>query len=98
MMFKSTYLDDPLRREIVKNNQHTSVSEKEVYSLVAAVQDMFKANGIPYEVQQAVSRERSPEASIKVSKKGITIKIGITWKTTTVTKFTPKGGIFDEYI
>lgn len=97
-MYKNTYLDDPLKEEIIKNNQYTSVTENEAYRLVTAVQDMFKFNSIPYEVQQAIHYEKSPEASVMISKKGIILKIGIIRKTTTVTRFTPKGGIIDEYL
>lgn len=95
-MYMNSYLDGPLREELAKNNQYTSVTEHEAYSLASAVLNMFQANGIPYEVQQTVHRERTPEASVMVSKKRIVLKIGITRRVTTVTRITPKGGIFDE--
>lgn len=95
-MFKNTSLIGPSRNGIVKNNQSTYVSKSEAYELAQTVQEMFVANGIPYEVQQMVCKERSPEASVKVSATGIKFRFGFTWKTTTVTKFTPRGGIFDD--
>lgn len=93
---KSTSLIDPSRGEIVKNNQGAYVSKKEAYALAQTVKEMFDANGIEYEVQQAVCKERSPEAYIKVGTTGIKLKLGFTWKTTTVTKISPRGGIFDD--
>ena len=71
-------------------------SFKMAYALAQTVSDMFVANGIEYEVQQAVCKERSPEAYVKAGPTGIKFKLGFTWKTTTVTKLTPRGGIFDD--
>ena len=93
---KSTSLIDPSRDGIVKNNQGAYVSKNEAYVLAQIVKDMFVANGIEYEVQQAVCKERSPKASVKVGTTGIKFKFGFTWKTTTITKLTPRGGIFDD--
>ena len=93
---KNTSLIDPSRCGIVKNNQGAYVSKNEAYALAKTVKDMFVANGIEYEVQQAVCKERSPEASVKVGPTGIKFKLGLTWKTTTVTKLTPRGGIFGD--
>ena len=96
MMLKNTSLIDPMRSGIVPTNQSTYVSKNEAYALAHTVQEMFAANGIPYEVQQAVCKERSPEASVNVTPTGIKFKLGVTWKTTTVTRITPKGGLFDD--
>ena len=93
---KNTSLIDPSRCGIVKNNQGAYVSKNEEYALAQTVKDMFVANGIEYEVQQAVCKERSPEAYVKAGPTGIKFKLGFTWKTTTVTKLTPRGGIFDD--
>ena len=57
---KNTSLIDPSRCGIVKNNQGAYVSKNEAYALAQTVKDMFVANGIEYEVQQAVCKERSP--------------------------------------
>lgn len=96
-MSKNTSIIDPARDRILKNNQYAIVSKNEAYQLATTVQEMFSANGIPYEVEQAVYKERSPEFSVKVSPTGISFRLGFSCKTATVTRFTPKGGIFDEY-
>lgn len=93
---KNTLYITPLRGGSVKNNQGAYVSKNEAYALAQTVKDMFAANGIEYEVQQTVCKERSPEISAKVKPTGIEIKIGFTWKTATVTTLTPRGGIFDD--
>ena len=49
---------DPSRCGIVKNNQGAYVSKNEAYALAQTVKDMFVANGIEYEVQQAVCKGR----------------------------------------
>ena len=73
---KNTSLIDPSRCGIVKNNQGAYVSKNEAYALAQTVKDMFVENGIEYEVQQAVCKERSPEASVKVGPTGIKFKLG----------------------
>ena len=93
---KNTSLIDLSRCGIVKNNQGTYISKNEAYALVQTVKDMFVANGIEYEVQHVVYKEKSPEASVKVRPTGIKFKLGLTWKTTIVTKLTPRGEIFDD--
>ena len=85
-----------LNRSFKMRDRKEYVSKNEAYALAQTVKDMFVANGIEYEVQQAVCKERSPEASVKVGPTGIKFKLGLTWKTTTVTKLTPRGGIFDD--
>lgn len=93
---KNTSLTNSLRWESGKNNQGTYVSKNEAYALEQAVKEMFISNGIEYEVQRAVYKERSPEASVKVGATGIKFKLGFTWKTAMITKITPRGGIFDD--
>lgn len=92
-MYKNTYLTSPLKGEIIKNNQYTNVSEHEAKSLALAVQEMYKNNGIPYQAVQTVHRDRSPEISVTISHTGITFKLGMNWKTTKITTFTPKGDL-----
>lgn len=93
---RNTSLIDSSSWGIVENNQGAYVSKNEAYALAQTVKDMFVANGIEYEVQQTVCKERTPEASIKVGPTGIKLKLGLTLKNTTITKLTPKGGIFDD--
>lgn len=90
-MYKDTSLISPLKGEIIKSNQYTNVSEQESKYLALVVQEMYKNNGIPYQVTQTMHRNRSPEAAITISHTGITFKLGLNWKTTTVTTLTPKG-------
>mgnify|MGYP001777125060 CR=1 FL=1 len=87
---KNTSLINRPRGEIVKkNSQGAYVSKNDADALAQTIKNMFASNGIEYEVYQATSKERSPEASIDVK-----LKLGFTWKTTTVTKLIPRGGIF----
>lgn len=97
-MYKNTYLDDPLRETIIQNSQYASVTRDEACRLAEIAREMFQSNGIPYEVQQAVHSEKSPEVSVMFNKSGITLKIGVTCKKTTVTRLTPKGGGLNEYL
>lgn len=91
---KNTSLINRPRGEIVKkNSQGAYVSKNDADALAQTIKNMFASNGIEYEVYQATSKERSPEASIDVSVTSIKLKLGFTWKTTTVTKLIPRGGI-----
>lgn len=93
---KNTSLINRSRGEIVKNCQGAYVSKNDADALAQIIKNMFDSNGIEYGVCQATSKERSPEASIEVSVTSIKLKLGVTWKTTTVTKFIPRGGIFGD--
>lgn len=95
-MLKNTSLIDPSKCGIVENDQLAYVSRNDAYALAQTVKDMFVSSGIKYEVQETVCKERSPEAYVKAGPSGIKVKLGFTWKTTTVTKLTPRGGIFDD--
>lgn len=92
-MNKKQLLISPHIGDIVNTNEYVNVSEQEARSLAVAVQEMYRNNGIPYQAVQTVCRDRSPEASVTISHTGITFRLGFRWKTTTVTTFTPKGGL-----
>lgn len=91
---RNTSLIDQSRGRIVKNSQGAYISKNDADALAQTIKNIFAANGIEYEVYQATNKERSPEASIEVSVTSIKLKLGFTWKTTTITKFIPRGGIF----
>ena len=93
---KNTSFIDPSRSGIVTNIQGAYVSKNQAYALAQTVEAMFAANGIKCEIEQSICKERSPEASVEVGTTGIKVKLGFTCKTTTKTRLTPRGGIFDD--
>lgn len=91
-MYRDTYLPSPKRGKIATSNGYTKISEQKAKEITQIVCDLYSTNGIPVEVTKEETCERVPEASVTVSPVGLTLRLGINLKKTTVTKVTPKGG------
>lgn len=87
---KNRSLINPSKNGIINNNQRVYVSKNEIHELAQAVKNTLITNGIKFEAKQSICKERSPEISVNSGPLGHKIKVGITWKTTTIIKFTPK--------
>lgn len=90
-MYRDIYLPSLTRERNTTNSRYTKVSEQKANEIARAVQQMYHLNGIPIEVTQKVISEKSPEASITLNSTGITFRLGVSCKKTTITKVTPKG-------
>lgn len=89
-MYKDIYLPSLMRERNITNNRYTKVSEQKANAIALAVQQMYHSNGIPIEVTQKVITKKSPAVSVTLHSTGITLRLGVFGKKTSITKVTPK--------
>ena len=89
-MYKDIYLPSLMRERNITNDRYTKVSEQKATEIALAVQHMYHSNGIPIEVTQKVITKKSPAVSVTLHSTGITLRLGVFGKKTSITKVTPK--------